>query len=136
MVVTETETTEATLMVDIHLEVVATLQLTEDTSTKYSSRCNNIYRVYYEKGIHRATFIITHRIVFVWNNRNAATIANDDNFNTIEFLPRCLIYFIVLAHFQLNNHKTKKTIARLTSKTSKFLRCNASFLSDVVSFLV
>ncbi|CAK9831316.1 hypothetical protein ANTRET_LOCUS8337 [Anthophora retusa] len=122
-VVTEMETTEAMVTEDIHPEVVVMPQPTEDTNTKYLSRCSDIYCVYYKKGIHRATFIITHRIVSVWNRRNAALIANDNNnFNTIEFSYGCLMYFIALGHFQLNYHRVKKTIIRITLKTNKFLR--------------
>lgn len=121
MGVTETETTVATVMEDIHPEVVVTPRPTEDTSTKYSSRCSNIYRAYYKKGIHRATFIITHRIVSVWNSNNAAVTANDGNFSKIEFLCRCLLCLIVLEHFHLNADRMKKkkrTIARSTLITS------------------
>ncbi|XP_033178361.1 uncharacterized protein LOC100741867 isoform X3 [Bombus impatiens] len=93
MAVTETEITVATVatvatvetMEDIHPEVVATQRLTEDINTKCSSKCSNIYRVYYKRGIHRATFIITHGIVSVWNSKNATVIVSDDNFSTIEF---------------------------------------------------
>lgn len=119
MAVTETETMAAMVMDDIHPEVVATPRLTEDTSTKYSSRCSNIYRAYYRKGIHRATFIITHRIVSVWNSNNAAVTANNGNFSKIESLCRCLFCLIVLEHFQLNADRMKRNEnARLTLITS------------------
>lgn len=128
MAVTETEITVATVatvatvetMEDIHPEVVATQRLTEDINTKCSSKCSNIYRVYYKRGIHRATFIITHGIVSVWNSKNATVIVSDDNFSTIEFWYRSLLYLIVLGHLQLNDHRMKRMITRLTLKTGSF----------------
>lgn len=132
MVDTETETMVAMVMEDIHLEMVAMSQLMEDTNIKYLSRCNNIYCAYYKKGIHGATFIITHRIVSVWNGRNSC-IGNDNYFRRIEFLCRCLMYLIVLGYFQLNDDRNKKNHHSFNVENEY---CNASFVSDVVSFLV
>lgn len=138
MGVTETAVIMAVMVTEgIHPEMVVTPRPTEDTSTKYSFRSSEyIYRVYYEKGMHRATFFKMHRIVSAWSSRNPAVFLSDEKFGTIESLYRCLTCLIVLEQFRFHGRGSTKTIVRFVVKTGKLLRRNVSFVSGAILLLV